>query len=337
METLAYIAPWVFSSVCVGVVVGFFVGRSRQGNVHDSKLVQVERQATLKVLVELLEAADKISSDVECHSSEIQETADHVGSMQVSGEMETFKQALLGQIAGLLTSNRRLQQDLTYSRYRMEEQAQQIDHARHEARTDPLTRVSNRKAFDEKLLVLHGDRDRHGRPYVLILIDLDQFKWINDCHGHQAGDHVLEKLGGWLKAWVREGDFVARFGGDEFAILLPHTELQIGAELAETIRSRTADETSRIALRDEDVSISVSIGVAAPREGDTLESVFARADQALYKSKRLGRNQVHCEEPVQQGASTATGEPAAGTGEASAGTGDATSVWPTGAPVPSQR
>jgi len=300
METLAYIAPWVFSSVCVGVVVGYFVGRSRPGDVHDTKLVELERQTTLKVLVELLEAAETISSDVESHNSEIQETADHVGSIQVSGEMETVRKALLGQIAGLTASNQRLQHDLTYSRYRMEEQAQQIDRARREARTDPLTRVSNRKAFDEKLTVLHGDWERRSRPYVLILIDMDQFKRINDCHGHQAGDHVLEKLGGWLRGWVREGDFVSRFGGDEFAALLPHTELDVGAELAETIRARTADETSQIALRDEDVSISVSVGVAAPREGDTMGAVFARADEALYKSKRLGRNQVNCQGPPEE-------------------------------------
>lgn len=307
METLAYIAPWVFSSVCVGVAVGYFVGRSRPSDVHDGKLVELERQTTLKVLVELLEAAETISSDVESHNSEIQETADHVGSIQVSGEMESVRKALLGQIAGLTSSNQRLQQDLTYSRYRMEEQAQQIDRVRREARTDPLTRVSNRKALDEKLTVLHGDWERRSQPYVLILIDMDQFKRINDCHGHQAGDHVLEKLGGWLREWVREGDFVSRFGGDEFAALLPHTELDVGAELAETIRSRTADETSQIALRDEDVSISVSIGVAAPREGDTLEAVFARADEALYKSKRLGRNQVNCQGPPPEAPPSGTG------------------------------
>jgi len=322
METLVYIAPWVFSSVCVGIAVGFFVGRGRPSDAHDSKLVELERQTTLKVLVELLEAADTISSDVESHNSEIQETADHMGSIQVAGEMESVRKALLGQIAGLTASNQRLHQDLTYSRYRMEEQAQQIDYARREARTDPLTRVSNRKAFDEKLLVLHGDWERRGQPYVLVLIDMDRFKRINDCHGHQAGDHVLEKLGGWLRGWVREGDFVARFGGDEFAVLLPHTELDVGVELAETIRARTADETSQIVLRDEDVSISVSLGVAAPREGDTLETVFARADEALYKSKRLGRNQVNCQGPPQEGPSAETG-----------GT---TAEWSSGCPVPTE-
>ncbi|NQT16412.1 MAG: GGDEF domain-containing protein [Planctomycetes bacterium] len=297
MESLAYIAPWVFGSIGIGLVAGFFAGRTRTDDVPDTKLVEVERQATLKVLTDLLKYTEQISTNVACHNSEMQETADHMGNLEVGGEeMESVKQALLGHVTGLMASNKQLQDDLTYSSCRIEEQALQIDHARQEARTDPLTTVSNRKAFDEKFLLLHSGWERDNEPYALILLDLDQFKRINDSHGHQAGDRVLEKVGACLKEWVREGDFVGRYGGDEFAILLPHAEIDVAMSRAETIRERTADETSRMAFRGGQVSVSVSIGVAAPREDDTMETVLHRADQALYKSKRLGRNQVNCEE-----------------------------------------
>lgn len=296
MDLLTWIAPWVFSSVCMGIVAGFFLGRSR-AKAPPNESVQPERQAVLKVVVEVLHSAEQMTSNVECHNTEIQETAHQVGNLQVAGEMESLKQALLGHMTRLLTSNKRLQEDLVCTRYRLEEQAQEIDEARREARTDPLTSVSNRKAFDEKLHLMLDAWQREGQPFVLALVDLDQFKRINDSHGHQAGDRVLEKLGTWLKQWVREGDFVGRYGGDEFAILLPQTQLAIGMELAETIRRRVADQASRVALRREQVSISLSIGVAASREGDSDESILHRADQALYQSKRLGRNRVQCEQP----------------------------------------
>jgi diguanylate cyclase len=292
-DSLAYIAPWVLGSVCVGLMVGSFVGRSRSSAAQERKLAEAERAATLKTLIELLKSAEQMTSEVASHSSEIQQTADQVESLQVTGQMESMQRALLGQIAGLLASNKRLQDDLTLSRYHMEEQAQQIDHARREARTDPLTGVSNRKALDEKLLVLYDHWQRKGRPFVLTLVDLDHFKRINDSHGHQAGDYVLEKVGAWLREWTRRGDFVGRYGGDEFAILLPNTELPAGLAHAERLRERAADETSRIAVRGEQVSVSLSIGVAGPSAGDTPESILDRADQALYRSKRQGRNQVN--------------------------------------------
>jgi diguanylate cyclase len=297
MDSLAYIAPWVLGSVCMGVLAGFFLRHSRFKNQASSS-AQRERQATLQVLVDVLNAAERLDSDVQCHNSEIRESAEHVGNLQVTGEMETVKQALLGHMASLLVSNKRLQEDVVCTRYRLEEQAQQIDDARREARTDVLTTVANRKAFDEKLHLVLAAWQRAEEPFVLMLLDLDQFKRINDSHGHLGGDRVLSKVGGWLKGWVREGDFVGRYGGDEFAILLPLTELGVGMELAEFIRCRVADQASRVALRGEQVSVSLSIGVAAPCEGDTAESILHRADHALYKSKRLGRNQVQCQEPM---------------------------------------
>jgi len=299
MNSLAYIAPWVLGSVCIGIAAGFFLRRSRRGP-SDNELVENERQSALKMLVELLKSAEHINSNVECHNSEIQENARHVGNLRVTGEMETVKQALMGHMTALLSSNKRLQSDLVCTRYRLEEQAQEMDEARREARTDELTSVANRKAVNEKLYLLFDAWKNEGRSFVLMLADLDQFKWVNDSHGHQAGDRVLANVGTWLKQWVREGDFVGRYGGDEFAIMLPYTELDVGMELAETIRSQTADQAYRVALRGEQVSVSFSIGVATPCQGDSPESLLNRADRAMYKSKSFGRNQVQCQEPEEQ-------------------------------------
>lgn len=296
MGTLAYILPWVLGSIGVGLVSGFFLGRSR-GKNPEAEQAQHERQATLKALVDLLDSAQRMTSDVECHNSEICDAARHVVGLRVSGEMAKVKQALLGQVETLLASNVRLQKDLACSRYRMEEQAQEIDHVRREARTDALTGVANRKAFDEKLEMLLTDWRREGQPFSLILIDLDHFKRINDSHGHQAGDLVLEKVGQWLRQWVREGDFAGRYGGDEFAVLLPRAGLEVARKVAQRICAGTSQEVSRIPLRREQITVSFSLGVASARALDTSETILQRADAALYQAKHRGRNQVYGEEP----------------------------------------
>jgi diguanylate cyclase len=290
MEPLGYIAPWVLGSVAVGILVGYLL--SGLGKSGLGEAAERQRQATLKALVELLKAVEQMNGDVECHNSEIRQQADHVGSLRVTGEMEDVQQALLAHMLSLLKSNQRLQNDLMCTRYRMEEQAQEIDHARREARTDALTSVANRKAFDEKLRVLLAEWERDQTPFVLILADLDHLKRINDSHGHPAGDHVLKIVGSWLRQWVRDDDFVGRYGGDEFAILLPHTQLEAGVQLAEQLRAQTAARASGVTFRGEQVSLSLSVGVAAARVGDTVEQIVHRADQALLKSKRCGRNQV---------------------------------------------
>jgi diguanylate cyclase len=296
MDSLAYIVPWVLASVGVGVVVGYAMSRSR-GRLHESALAEHERQGTLKTLVELLSAVEQISGEVETHNSEIRQTARDVGNLKVGGELKSVKRALLDHMIGVLSSNKRLQNDLLSACYRMEEQAQEIDHVRREARTDPLTAVANRMAFEEKLHVLLTAWHRQRQPFALLMLDLDHLKRINDSHGHQAGDLALGKLGGWLKQWLREGDFVARYGGDEFAVLLPGTDLPAGVELAERIRTRTADQASRIAFRGEQVSFSLSVGATVCGESDTAVSIIGRADEALYRAKRRGRNQVQSDEP----------------------------------------
>ena len=296
LGTLAYILPWVLGSIGVGLVSGFFLGRSR-GKSPEAEQAHHERQATLKALVDLLDSAQRMTSDVECHNNEICDAARHVVGLRVSGEMAQVKQALLGQVETLLASNVRLQKDLACSRYRMEEQAQEIDHVRREARTDALTGVANRKAFDEKLEMLLTDWKHDGQPFSLILIDLDHFKRINDSHGHQAGDLVLEKVGHWLRQWVRDGDFAGRYGGDEFAVLLPRAGLEVARKVAQRICAGTSQEVSRIPLRREQITVSFSIGVATARPLDTNETILQRADAALYQSKHRGRNQVFAEEP----------------------------------------
>ena len=122
----------------------------------------------------------------------------------------------------------------------------------------------------------------------LILLDLDHFKSINDSFGHQSGDRALEHVATLFKQLVRSTDFAGRIGGEEFLIILPDTALSNSHELAERIRLTTANTTGNTVTP----ACTVSIGIAQLREGDTLQSLIQRADEALYQAKSNGRNCV---------------------------------------------
>ena len=159
-----------------------------------------------------------------------------------------------------------------------------------------LEGVYNRFAFNEKLrqeLLRFG---RYQHAVSLILFDMDRFKQMNDTYGHQAGDHALHTVVARVKPALREPDIFARFGGDEFALILPNTSLHGAVMVAERLRVGVC--SSSFLYEGQELQISLSIGVAAAHAGDSVETLLERTDQALYLAKERGRNQVRCEEEL---------------------------------------
>ena len=159
------------------------------------------------------------------------------------------------------------------------------------ASTDELTGLPNRRQLQERLDYQLTVTERTNRPLSLIMIDVDHFKSFNDTMGHSAGDAVLRELGRLLADIVRGGDLPARYGGEEFTVMLPDTDRDGAVVAAERIRCRL--EQTRVT---EDVprpcQVTASFGVATTTGGEEGDSLFQRADQALYEAKRLGRNRV---------------------------------------------
>lgn len=160
------------------------------------------------------------------------------------------------------------------------------------ATTDALTNLHNRHWMQE-MFRREVDRCVQGdMPACLIMLDVDHFKPFNDIRGHLAGDHALCKVADALRTQLRPTDLIARFGGDEFAVLLPNTELDVAVEAAERIRSVFSGVPSDSDATDIMLPVTLSLGVTEMEEGDTLDSLLTKADAALYRAKERGRNRV---------------------------------------------
>jgi len=160
-----------------------------------------------------------------------------------------------------------------------------------QAMLDPLTRAANRRGFERALGIELERSTRRGHPCALVIIDLDDFKQVNDRHGHAVGDAVLVALADTLRDSVRSADTVARLGGEEFALLLPETDLAGALVVAE--RARVSLAASGVHLRGGDrLTVSASFGVADFPASSDRAALMRDADQALYSAKRLGKNRV---------------------------------------------
>jgi diguanylate cyclase len=161
--------------------------------------------------------------------------------------------------------------------------------AKTHALRDALTDLPNRQAYDERLITEIARWQRYHTPLCLVVWDIDFFKNINDQFGHQMGDKVLVHIACQFSKNIRRSDFIARFGGEEFTMLLPHTNKHSAFKVAE--KFRLLIEQSNLNVNDTLISITISCGITEFIKGDTHEIAFARADQALYRAKEQGRNQ----------------------------------------------
>ncbi len=179
--------------------------------------------------------------------------------------------------------------ELEKSRMQLTEYGQQMKEI---SLQDPLTLLPNRRAFNEKAPVILAQNARHGRTSILGIIDLGNFKRINDEYSHAIGDDVLRRLGLIMKSNLREMDLIARYGGEEFVVLFPETDLHTSVDLIERLRNLIADTAWQDI--DPDLQITMSTGLVEVAHGEpseeSLKTALAAADQKLYQAKNSGRN-----------------------------------------------
>ncbi|MBU2954693.1 GGDEF domain-containing protein [Marinobacter sp. F3R08] len=240
---------------------------------------------------------------------EIRDEIERVGQqLQESGNLKDLKKSVslhlesIGQAVGrfriqesereraLADQLEAMQKKVAAMEAHSEQMQEQVRTERLRAMTDLLTKLPNREAWQERLSFEYNRWQRYSYPLTVGVLDIDLFKRINDGYGHKAGDRVLQLVARELRDRLRATDFVARFGGEEFVVLFPETKPADARMVVDKLREHVGKLPFH--FRGEPVTVSFSAGLAGFADGDTEESVFDRADRALYQAKDAGRDQV---------------------------------------------
>ncbi len=256
----------------------------------------------------VMKAGDTIQKTIKDMNSVVSSTKANVHEYN-----ETLERANLGlqegkdkdEISGILADmmddtremikrNYELEETLEHSSRVMEDMRQDLEIARKEALTDPLTGLANRKAYDHevsRLVALANESEDYS--FSFILMDIDYFKTFNDTFGHQVGDQVLKLVSRTLQQGVKGRDMTARYGGEEFAVLLPETNIAGGSKVAELLRQEVEKkEVVNRSTGKKIAKITLSAGVTEYQKGENISELIERVDKALYVAKNEGRNRI---------------------------------------------
>lgn len=228
-----------------------------------------------------------------------------LGSANNREDLRTVVKMLAQTVIGMKKDSQALEAQIVTSKEKINRLQRTLEVARNESLTDPLTGIADRKHFAERLVKAMAEGRECGEPLSFVMIDVDRFKSFNEAWGHLTGDHVLRLIAGSIKQNIKVRDVAARFGGDEFAVILPNTRVQTARRVADQIRH--AIMSKDIMKRSTGQKLgraTVSIGVSMAWEDDTTQSLIARAVTSLNAAKHHGRNRVVCESDPEAAAGT---------------------------------
>ena len=261
-------------------VVGYLVGRSRRIPTAEQASARGELKRAKAIIRDLESIAQHVRRDLAKHHSDLVRFKERINRLNGNPGPSDWH-ALAEEAERLLVPTQYLATQIAHAYDGIRQQACQLTSFT-EARIDPTTGVSNRRALDDSLSNLLAMHHRYGSTFSLNVFSIDHFKQLNEQHGHLHGDRIQRQVAELIDQNVRETDLVARVGGEEFMVLLPGTDLEGASVFAERVRRSIAQL----------VRVTVSVGVTAAAAGDDAEGLLARADQALYAAKAAGRNAV---------------------------------------------
>ncbi len=266
----------------IGVAIGWWFKERRAVGVLG------DEQKLRAFVIQLYDFCLSLADDASRHASRVDEVCQEFVKPKSANSHATPESLIVDAASQIVLANKRFQAKLHSVEHELRQHSHQIDLHLNQTRLDLLTELPNRRAFDEHVKQRFADRQASGKPFAIMLVDLDQFSKINEQFGHPAGDRVLRHLRDVLTDVLREQDVITRYEGDQFAVVLPETAVAEAARAAERVRLAIQERTCT--WEDQPVRVTASVGVVEAGANEDAAALFRRVDIALYAAKETGRN-----------------------------------------------
>ncbi len=269
-------------------------------NDQDAEQIDTHLSDLHSLLYQVLQGVTHACSHTELFDETLRQQSLALSGNPSLEDLRTIAGTLLEATSRSIEQNHRMKAQLQQVELQTQSLQEEVVKLRDEVTTDPLTGLYNRKALNQRMrsLLQSADKDR-SNSFSVLMLDIDHFKRFNDQYGHIIGDEVIRRVGMTMKELLRENDFPARFGGEEFTVVLPATGIEEAVDIARLIHQAVAKLTLvRRSTKERLPGITVSVGAAMLRRGDDCETLLERADQALYLAKEGGRNRIVTEAAI---------------------------------------
>lgn len=261
------------------------------GVADEKGKLERDKVAIRGILQSISGAVSSLMGNTDAYSSSLKKHEELMSKTSTIDDLRQLEMTLLSELHGIQASNAVYRKQLDEANVLIKKQQSDMERLQSDMELDSLTRIPNRGIFDKRFKEEVARAKRYKSDLSLLVCDIDNFKRINDEHGHQAGDRILRGVASQLNGQKRASDFLARYGGEEFVLILPETSLENARLVAQELRRKVAAPKYKI----ENVSVSLTISIGVAKFGDSdkdSKAFFGRADAALYKAKDGGRDQV---------------------------------------------
>lgn len=263
-------------------------------DVKQRQEIQRHTYTAQSLMADLLQLIGVMSSETSTYNESLDSYMSELSGKYQDSGLQKMMEELVKKTTAMRDSGGDMSEKLAASKREVEDLRENLVRITEEASRDPLTGLANRKSFDSRLKEMMARANKDEGDFSLLMLDIDHFKTFNDKYGHLVGDEVLKIVARELMGTVKGRDVVARFGGEEFAVLLPSTNLNGALIVAENLRHSIASrELTHRDTKEHYGLVTISVGAAQFHKGkDNATSLIKRADEALYRSKKGGRNRV---------------------------------------------